>query len=439
MKILKVIHGYPMRYNAGSEVYTQMLCHSLAIHHEVHVFTREEDPFLADYTIHVEEDADEPRVKLHIINLLGDRHRYRYCHTELDIKFAELLDELIPDVVHVGHLNHLSTSLIYEIKKRKIPLIFTLHDYWLMCPRGQFIQRNSQSLWAICSEQNDLKCATNCYAGCSSGAPSELAQDIAYWQNWVARRMQHIRDITSLVDCFIAPSRYLYSRFIEDFSLPENKMLYLDYGFDLQRFAKPRVRQAKGTFIFGYIGTHIPSKGIQHLIEAFSLLNGSCILRIWGKPNQNTTVLKTMARTLNVSREKHIEWLGEYQNSHIMNDVFNKVDCIVVPSIWVENSPLVIHESLQAQVPVITADAGGMEEYIKHEKNGFLFQHRNVKNLAATMQIVLDDPLRAAKIGANGYLQSEDGNIPNMQEHTKQIEDIYHQLLQNKKDNIHAI
>ena len=45
MKILQVIHGYPMRYNAGSEVYTQTLCHGLAARgHEVHVFTREEDP-----------------------------------------------------------------------------------------------------------------------------------------------------------------------------------------------------------------------------------------------------------------------------------------------------------------------------------------------------------------------------------------------------------
>jgi hypothetical protein len=45
MKILKVIHGYPMRYNAGSEVYSQTLCHGLAERHEVHVFTREEDAF----------------------------------------------------------------------------------------------------------------------------------------------------------------------------------------------------------------------------------------------------------------------------------------------------------------------------------------------------------------------------------------------------------
>ena len=62
MKILQVIHGYPMRYNAGSEVYTQTLCRGLAEHHEVHVFTREEDPFAPDFRVRAERDADDPRI-----------------------------------------------------------------------------------------------------------------------------------------------------------------------------------------------------------------------------------------------------------------------------------------------------------------------------------------------------------------------------------------
>ena len=58
MKILQVIHGYPMRFNAGSEVYTQALCHGLAERHEVHVFTRAEDPFTPDFGLRVETDPD---------------------------------------------------------------------------------------------------------------------------------------------------------------------------------------------------------------------------------------------------------------------------------------------------------------------------------------------------------------------------------------------
>ena len=69
--------------------------------------------------------------------------------------------------------------------------------------------------------------------------------------------------------------------------------------------------------------------------------------------------------------------MGEYRNPEIVPEVFNRCDAIVVPSIWAENSPLVIHEALQARMPVITADYGGMAEYVHHERNGLLFRHRD--------------------------------------------------------------
>lgn len=110
MKILKVIHGYPMRYNAGSEVYSQALCHALAARHEVHVFTREEDAFAPDFRLRTERDADDPRITVHLVN--NPRFKDRYRATEIDQRFAEVLDRITPDVVHVGHLNHLSISLL---------------------------------------------------------------------------------------------------------------------------------------------------------------------------------------------------------------------------------------------------------------------------------------------------------------------------------------
>ena len=75
MRILQVIHGYPMRYNAGSEVYTQTLCSALAKRHEVHVFTREEDSFAPDFALREEVDETEPKIALHLVN--NPRHKDR--------------------------------------------------------------------------------------------------------------------------------------------------------------------------------------------------------------------------------------------------------------------------------------------------------------------------------------------------------------------------
>lgn len=432
MKILKVIHGYPPMYNAGSEVYSQLLCHGLSKNHEVHVFTREENPFVKDFALRETVDPLVPHIKLHIVNIPLEKYRYQYQHAEVDKLFANLLQKIKPDIVHIGHLNHLSTSLIHEVKKEGMPLIYTLHDYWPMCPRGQFIQRNpspENELWALCNGQEDKKCAMHCYAGYFSGAGEEKNTDLNYWTDWVHRRMAHIRDMLKKVDCFIAPSQYLHQRYVVEFGLPKEKILYLDYGFDLNRLQN-RKRVLGEPFTFGYIGTHIPAKGIQHLILAFALLKGSCQLRIWGRPRaQNTEALRSLVASLPLEIQNAIHWLPEYRNEQIVQDVFNLTDCIVVPSIWVENSPLVIHESLQVRVPVITANVGGMAEYIQHQRNGLLFEHRNINSLAVQMQRFVDNPEEAHQLGSAGYLEAADANIPSLDLHVQAIEAIYRQFI----------
>ena len=430
MKVLQVIHGYPMRYNAGSEVYTQTLCHGLAERNEVHVFTREEDSFAPDFRLRLEWDPDDPRVALHIVN--NPRNKDRYRDSGIDQRFAEVLDRVRPDVVHVGHLNHLSTSLLIEAATRSIPIVYTLHDYWLMCPRGQFMQmfpQDPENLWASCDGQDDGECAARCYARYFSGAPEEREDDLAYWSGWVERRMRHVREMAELVDLFVAPARYLYDRHHDEFRIPERKLVYLDYGFDRSRL-RGRVRCGGEPFTFGYIGTHIPAKGIDHLIRAFAELEGAPLLRIWGRPRgQDTEALKALAEQLPNGAAPRVEWLPEYRNQDIVRDVFNRVDAIVVPSVWVENSPLVIHEAQQARVPVITADVGGMAEYVHHEVNGLLFEHRSWRSLAQQMQRLVDDPALARRLGARGYLLSDTGDVPAIEDHVVEIERLYDLVL----------
>ena len=430
MKILKVIHGYPMLYNAGSEVYSQSICHGLVREgHEVQVFTREEDAFRSDGAVRVVFDQDESQIKIHLINNPRQRDRYRLA--VIDQRFAEILDSFQPDLVHIGHLNHLSTSLVAVAKRRGLPVVYTLHDYWLMCPRGQFMQMHSadSDLWAVCSGQENRKCATKCYARYFSGAEDEQEQDIAYWANWVERRMLHIRSIVEQIDLFISPAHYLKQRYERDFGIPTDKSVYLDYGFNRSRMTG-RQRVANQPFTFGYIGTHIPAKGIHQLIQAFGMLKGNCQLRIWGRDRgQDSRALKTIVTTLPMDKQEQVIWMPEYENQHICKVVFSLADVIVTPSVWVENSPLVIHEAQQARVPVITAATGGMGEYVQHEVNGLLYQHRDVEDLTRQMQRLLDDPALAQQLGSRGYLFSEDGEIPAIDQHIIDLEALYQRVM----------
>lgn len=434
MKILKVIHGYPPKFNAGSEVYSQTLCHELARHHQVEVFTRDENSLISDYEYIQTQDSQDSNIRLHCINLPRERNLLKYSHNRINQQFSDICDRFNPDIVHIGHLNHLSIDIVDCAWQRSLPIIFTLHDYWMMCPRGQFLQRNSNPPFALCHGQEDIKCAKKCFSGFVS-SDSSPNDEIIYWSDWIRRRTHRFREICKKVDCFIAPSRYLQERFIREFKIPQQKIRYLDYGFNRINL-KNRSRVPENNFVFGYIGTHIPAKGIQDLIDAFSKLKTSkpCILKLWGRFRSDLTpILQEKIRNLSPKISSRIQWMWEYTNNTIVQDVFNHVDAIVVPYIWVENSPLVIHEAQELRVPVITANLGGMAEYVKHEVNGLLFDPRNIEDLAKQMSILANNPEKAKQLGERGYIYSKEGNIPDIQEHVNELESIYKELKHEKR------
>ncbi len=139
LKILQVIHGYPPLYMAGSEVYSYNLSKELAKYCEVHVFTRMENPFEQPY---VYEDTLEDNVHIRRVN--NPERNYtltdNYLNPDIDAAFIDYVESVKPDVVHIGHLSHLSTNIIRIAKERfGLPVVFTLHDFWLYCFRGQLI------------------------------------------------------------------------------------------------------------------------------------------------------------------------------------------------------------------------------------------------------------------------------------------------------------
>jgi hypothetical protein len=192
--------------------------------------------------------------------------------------------------------------------------------------------------------------------------------------------MRHVREMTELVDLFIAPARYLHDRYRDSFGLPERKLTYLDYGFATGPRGWPNAHEHPGRAFHVRLHRHAhPGEGDPRPDSRPSAgVEGAAKLRIWGRRRgQDTEALVSIAASLPGGMAERVEWLPEYKNQEMVRDVFDRCDAIVVPSVWVENSPLVIHEAQQARIPVITANVGGMAEYVQHEENGLLFEHRS--------------------------------------------------------------
>lgn len=447
MKILKIIHGYPHEYNAGSEVYSQSICNELIKYHEVILFSREENEYTPDFSFR--ESITAHGIRHIVVNM--SRGKDGYNHPKLNQKFSQLIDKIKPDIAHIGHLNHLSIGIVDVLHENKIPIVCTLHDFWLMCPRGQFLQRNfdGENLFMLCEKQENWECAKSCYSMYFSNYEISFDQslfyefshsehigkdklsDLEHWTNWIDARMFAMKQICEKIDLFVAPSKYLMNRFINDFRLPVSKIVYLDYGFPTH-YLQPVIPKENGIYTFGYIGTHVPAKGINLLIEAFRKVTGNTKLKIFGREQgQNTLALKKMSQDC----KNEIEFSGEYINENLATTVFNHVNCIVVPSIWAENSPLVIHEAQSCRIPVITADFGGMAEYVNDHVNGLLFKHRDENDLAAKLQYAIEHPQLMKQLGNRGYLFSEDGSVPQISQHCESLTKIYQQLIRENHEN----
>src|SRR5262249_43199925 len=154
-RILQVIHAFPPYSEAGSENYTRALAQTLRrLGHEVAVFHRVADVAQEEYALSEAEVEDLPVYRVNNTFRYCERFEKTYRNAEIDARFGAVLDRFHPDVVHFHHLTCLSTSCVFEAKRRSLPVVMTLHDYWVICQRGQFLKRDV----ALCPGQEDHEC-----------------------------------------------------------------------------------------------------------------------------------------------------------------------------------------------------------------------------------------------------------------------------------------
>ncbi len=198
--------------------------------------------------------------------------------------------------------------------------------------------------------------------------------------------------------------------------IPKEKITYLDYGFNYNYFKNFKKKNSE-KIRFGYIGRIIPVKGVHLIIDAFNKIsNPNMELYIYGS-SSNVEYLKSRAINSNIF------FPGEYNNWEI-GDVLSEIDVVIVPSIWFENSPLVIHEAAIAKIPAITTNLGGMAEYVQDEVNGLLFERNNVDDLLEKIVRFVNNPNLIEKYGNSHF------HVQSAEEHINYVEKLYQSLLE---------
>lgn len=283
---------------------------------------------------------------------------------EVKSKFKRLLDDFQPDVVHLNNVHTQLSPVMAELThQRGIKVVWTLHDYKLLCPRYDCL-KNGNTICETCFLGDKKACLDN---KCMKG--SKLASFIGYREAVVWNRER----LEASTDVFICPSQFMADKMVHGgFSKAKMRTLcnFIDVEkckfshTDLTNLKDSALLQKKEDY-YCFIGRLSHEKGAKTLIEAANQLPYKLVI-IGGGPLINE--LKAIAHS-------NIEFVGFKQWDEI-KVLVGKARFSVIPSEWYENNPLSVIEAECLGTPVLGARIGGIPELTE-----YTFSSGNVADL----------------------------------------------------------
>ncbi|MDR2496145.1 MAG: glycosyltransferase [Tannerellaceae bacterium] len=280
-----------------------------------------------------------------------------FAPREVADAFGRIIDDFGPDVVHLHNIHSYLSPVVARTAGRKgVRVVWTMHDYKLICPAYTCLRSGRPCELCFRSKLPVLKhrCMKN-----------SLAASITAWMEamyWNRRKLE------GLTDCFISPSSFL-----------KDKMTAA--GFNPERIAVlPNFTEvhapacAPKEDYYCYVGRLSAEKGIDMLLRVASRLPYR--LKIIGSGNAAGDLRRYPPQ---------VEFVGQMSHEELL-PLMQRARFCVTPSIWYENNPLSIIESLCLGTPVIGARIGGIPELISEGINGSLFEAGNETELAGKIE-----------------------------------------------------
>jgi glycosyltransferase involved in cell wall biosynthesis len=284
--------------------------------------------------------------------------------------YAQLLYNFKPDIVHFHHFYHLGLEIIRETRKysETLPIVFTLHEYLAICHHlGQMIKTDRR----LCLRSSSIECH-QCF-------PKYAPQDFFL-------REQFIKSFFVLVDKFIAPSRFLTERYVS-WGIERSRIAVIEngqasIGEDAELAPEDAARLCRRFAFFGQVSE---LKGILVLLDAAARLpqrlREEIRISINGTLHNEDEGFRVQFAAATKEAGAHVRFNGPYRLEDL-SAMMRNVGWVIVPSIWWENSPLVIQEAFNHRRPVICSDIGGMAEKVHNREDGLYFRASDATDLA---------------------------------------------------------
>jgi glycosyltransferase involved in cell wall biosynthesis len=284
---------------------------------------------------------------------------------------ARILDTEKPDVVNTHNLTGFSCAVWNSVKSWRLPLIHTLHDYSLMCPKTSM-----------------FKDGGNCQGQCTTCAlytsPSKR----------ISQRVDHV----------VGVSRFTLERHLASGYFQAARQAHVIHnGLPGQPSAGSRQEQPGRPLQLGYVGQLTAPKGIRELVRQMGeWQSGQCELQVAGKGAAGYEAV------LRAEAPKNVRFLGFVDP----DEVYRVIDLLVVPSLWEEPLATTVLEAYMHGVPVIVSRRGGLPEMVNVGKTGLVYEPLEPGGLRQAVEVFLRNRLIAPNMRplvlgkARDFLQS---------------------------------
>jgi glycosyltransferase involved in cell wall biosynthesis len=423
MRVCLVTHGFPPLERTGVEGYTAALAAALAAAgHTVEVFTVRADPTLPQRSLRRETRTASGAS--FAVTWLTDNEvpagpEQALSPPGLAARFRAFLEAERPEVIHFQHVVKLGIELVDVARDLGVPTLYTAHDYFAICHRYTLLRPDLMR----CDSRGDSMACARCdlalgwlnakpepdsgrqpLGDYQMGAlPHQLGEAgtaaleaILYGEPEAAGLHTDALDAAfdtrlaldglrarafSRLDGILAPTKFLADTLVAG-GVDRARIEVLPYGVEVDdlRDLPPIRADADAPLRFAFLGGLSKHKGVHVLLEAWDRLDVPAQLTIHGYSSDTVYVDELRARATEVGAI----FAGPFERAELPA-VLADVDVVVVPSIWVENQPLVIREAFAAGRPVITGDFGALPESVRDGVDGLLVAPDDPDALAAAL------------------------------------------------------
>lgn len=454
MKIVFVTHRYLPNYTSGTEIYTYGITSALRdAGHQISILCAEKwddgdsnNRYEVSWQDEIYQGMDVRRLSLNW-RTAPDPHGYLFDRNpEIKHITVDFVRQQEADLVHVTSCVNLSSSVILAALSLNVPVVFTMTDYWVICPRTT-LQRSDKSL---CDGREDGLTCLKCLYGETKlyrlvrKLPDQLRRHMlkksAEWRSFtvwnsslnlisaVQRRNINLPNVLEQVKYLVAPSHFLADKVSESGIVSRDRIAVSLHGHKVINARQGHEKKPSSQFRFGYTGHLLPHKGAHILIEAFNQLksDGQAQLFIYGDPQADSEYSKQLFSIR--AGNPAIHFKGRFDNQEI-GQILQEIDVVIVPSICYENAPVTIAEAFVAKTPVIAANLGGMAEAVQDGVNGLLFEPGDSFDLACQMKRLLDEP------GLIDRLKEGIEPVKSVEDEVAELETIYSELVNSREGN----